>query len=54
LEAQVMVPLRGEHPVEMGMRGKEDELAGRLGADACYVHMFAQAFPTTDGPTPEA
>jgi cytochrome c peroxidase len=49
LEAQVMVPLTGEHPVEMGMRGKEDELAHRLGADACYVHMLARAFPTTAG-----
>lgn len=45
LEAQVAVPLLGEHPVEMGMKGLEAELPRRLGADACYRRMFARAFP---------
>ena len=44
LEAQVLVPLMGEHPVEMGMAGKDQALAERLGGDPCYPEMFAAAF----------
>ena len=49
LEAQVAVPLFGEHPVEMGMKGKDAELVRRLARDACYVRMFRKAFPETRG-----
>jgi cytochrome c peroxidase len=49
LEAQVLVPTTGEHPIEMGMKGQEAELARRLGADACYRKMFAAAFPGRKG-----
>ncbi|WP_422125368.1 cytochrome-c peroxidase [Sphingobium arseniciresistens] len=49
LETQVLVPLLGEQPVEMGMKGKEAELSRRLRADACYVRMFARAFPQAGG-----
>ncbi|SEK02549.1 cytochrome c peroxidase [Sphingobium sp. AP50] len=49
LEAQVLVPLLGERPVEMGMKGLEAELARRLSADACYRRMFARAFPERGG-----
>ena len=49
LEAQVLVPTLGEHPIEMGMKGQEAELARRLGADACYRRMFAEAFPDRRG-----
>ncbi|HLZ76786.1 cytochrome-c peroxidase [Phenylobacterium sp.] len=45
LEAQVLTPLTGEHPVEMGMKGQEAELTRRLSADACYRRQFAEAFP---------
>jgi cytochrome c peroxidase len=45
LERQVLVPIVGEHPVEMGMAGQEGILADRLAADACYRRMFAAAFP---------
>jgi cytochrome c peroxidase len=45
LEAQVLTPVLGEHPVEMGMKGQEAELARRLSADACYRRQFANAFP---------
>ncbi len=45
LEAQVMTPLMGEHPVEMGMKGQEAELTRRLSGDACYRRQFAAAFP---------
>jgi cytochrome c peroxidase len=49
LEAQVLVPLVGENPVEMGMKGEEAEIGRRLGADRCYRHMFAKAFPERQG-----
>ena len=45
LEAQALVPLFGENPVELGMTGKEDLLLQRLKADARYRKLFAAAFP---------
>ncbi len=45
LEVQALVPIFGEHPVEMGMVGKEKELFARLQADARYREMFLKAFP---------
>jgi cytochrome c peroxidase len=49
LEAQVLVPVLGESPVEMGMKGQEAEIARRLSRDACYRSMFSAAFPATKG-----
>lgn len=49
LEKQVGVPVLGTHPVEMGMAGREAEIAARLSRDPCYRTMFARAFPETDG-----
>lgn len=45
LEKQVLVPLMGSHPVEMGMAGQDAELSRRFAADSCYLQMFAAAFP---------
>jgi len=45
LEMQALVPLFGEHPVEMGMNGKEDLLVARLKAEPVYAPLFAAAFP---------
>lgn len=49
LESHFLVPVLGEHPVEMGMAGREPELVRRLGADPCYRSMFAASFPEEDG-----
>lgn len=49
LEAQVAVPMFGQHPVEMAMKGHEAEIARRLGRDPCYRTQFARAFPGNDG-----
>lgn len=49
LEDQIATPLEGEHPVEMGMKGREAELARRLAADPCYRRMFQAAFPDHGG-----
>lgn len=45
LERQILIPLFGEDPVELGMSGKENVLAERLGKDAVYERLFASAFP---------
>jgi cytochrome c peroxidase len=45
LETQVLVPVLGEHPVEMGMAGQSKALVERLSRDACYRQVFAAAFP---------
>lgn len=50
LEAQALVPLFGEDPVELGMTGKEDLLLARLRADARYRKLFAAAFPADPDP----
>jgi cytochrome c peroxidase len=45
LEAQALVPLFGEHPVELGLAGQEELLLQRLSGDARYRKLFAEAFP---------
>lgn len=49
LELQALVPIEGEDPVEMGMKGQERELARRLSADPCYRKLFKAAFPRERG-----
>lgn len=49
LEAQVAMPLFGDHPVEMGMKGQEAELVRRLERDQCYPKLFRAAFPDDAG-----
>jgi cytochrome c peroxidase len=50
LEQQALVPLFGDHPLELGMTGKEDMLVRRLKADNRYRKLFAAAFPTESDP----
>jgi len=45
LEVQALIPLFGEHPVEMGMAGREQQLFAMFQSDARYRDLFAQAFP---------
>jgi cytochrome c peroxidase len=45
LEKQALVPMFGEHPVEMGLAGREGELLARLEAAGRYVDLFHAAFP---------
>ncbi|MFC3378760.1 MbnH family di-heme enzyme [Rugamonas sp. CCM 8940] len=49
LEQQALVPLFGDHPVEMGMAGREDVLLARLKAKPSYRRQFARAFPERGG-----
>jgi cytochrome c peroxidase len=49
LEAQMLEPLLNEHPVELGVKGREAEVANLLSADATYRAAFAAAFPESEG-----
>jgi cytochrome c peroxidase len=49
LEVQLLVPLFGERPIELGMGGREQELFARLRADPTYRHLFRAAFPGRGG-----
>jgi cytochrome c peroxidase len=45
LEAQIAVPMFNEHPIELGLKGREAEVVGRLSGDAYDAPLFAAAFP---------
>lgn len=50
LETQSLVPLFGEHPIEMGLGGREKELLTTLESDRDYAQRFAAAFPDASQP----
>lgn len=50
LEAQALIPLFGEAPVEMGLAGREQQLFAVLRADPEYRRLFAAAFPEEQDP----
>jgi cytochrome c peroxidase len=45
LEDQMLQPLLNEHPVEMGLKGREQQVLAALAKDASYEADFASAFP---------
>jgi cytochrome c peroxidase len=49
LETQMLEPLRNQHPVEMGLAGREAEVATELSSDPAYRAEFAKAFPDSAG-----
>ena len=49
LETQLLVPIFGGDPIELGMEGKENLLFARLQADTRYPTLFKKAFPTEQG-----
>jgi len=44
LESQMLEPLLNEHPVELGLRGHEDDIVASLARDESYRVAFAAAF----------
>ncbi|MFM2062636.1 MAG: hypothetical protein RLZZ507_2306 [Cyanobacteriota bacterium] len=50
LENQALVPIFGEHPVEMGMVGREKQILAILQDDAKYRRMFTDAFNNEKNP----
>ncbi len=51
LEAQALVPMFGETPVELGLAGKDKEMLARLSADTLYQRLFRESFPGAASPT---
>jgi cytochrome c peroxidase len=50
LEKQIIIPMFGEFPVELGLAGMEKDLVGRLESDEQYKEMFEAAFPDEENP----
>jgi cytochrome c peroxidase len=50
LEAQMLVPLLNEHPIELGLAGRQARVCDLLAAEPTYRAAFAQAFPQTEQP----
>lgn len=50
VEQQIVIPLFGEFPVEMGITGNEEVVLQRLRDDAEYQRLFASAFPSEAEP----
>jgi cytochrome c peroxidase len=45
LEAQMLEPLLNEHPLELGLAGRQQSVCDLLAADPTYRAVFAQVFP---------
>lgn len=50
LEAQALVPMFGEHPVEMGLAGREGDIERLLRRDPRYERLFGEAFADATEP----
>ena len=50
IEQQVVIPLFGEFPVEMGVTGNEAIVMERLEGEPLYQQLFAAAFPEAETP----
>ncbi len=48
LEAQILIPIFGEDPIELGVTGAEDEVLARFGDDPDYAARFEVAFGGSD------
>jgi cytochrome c peroxidase len=50
IEDQVLIPIFGENPVELGVTGREEEVLARLRADSRYQELFSAAFSEDEDP----
>ena len=50
LEGQIAVPMFNEHPIELGVGGREAEIVARFAAQPDYARRFAAAFPAESHP----
>lgn len=49
-EEQILAPLLGTAPVELGLAGQEDRIYAELARDPVYRKLFLSAFPKVDSP----
>ncbi len=50
LETQALIPMLGEHPVELGLAGQEQQLLDRLKAVQLYQDLFRASYPNEPAP----
>ena len=50
LEAQMLEPLLNEHPVELGLAGREAKICALLASEPTYHAAFAESFPQSETP----
>ncbi len=50
LEEQALIPMLGQHPIELGLAGRENELLDRLRAVRLYQDLFRVAYPAESTP----
>jgi cytochrome c peroxidase len=50
IEEQMLVPMFGDAPIELGMSEAVDTILGRLRSDAMYRQMFTAAYPGESDP----
>jgi cytochrome c peroxidase len=50
LEDQLLVPMFGTHPVELGLLDRQEEIYRQLAKDRVYRQLFARAFPGVAAP----
>jgi cytochrome c peroxidase len=50
LEQQMAVPMFNEHPIELGLKGRESEIVARFAQNADDVAEFRAAFPDDQAP----
>jgi cytochrome c peroxidase len=50
LESQMLQPLLNEHPVELGLAGRQSSVSALLEADPAYRTAFTRAFPQDAAP----
>jgi cytochrome c peroxidase len=50
LEKQIVIPMFGEFPIELGMTGSEQEILERFRRDPFYADFFAHAYPEDNEP----
>ena len=48
LEQQALTPMLSEHPVELGLKGRENDFLAAVRSDSLYQLLFREAFPQTD------
>jgi cytochrome c peroxidase len=50
LEAQALIPMYNEDPVELGLAGRDQEILDRFRSDPAYRKMFRAAYPRSEDP----
>lgn len=45
IERQLLIPMFGDNPIELGIAGREDEVLARFREDGRYRRLFNDAFP---------